>query len=160
MIGKSCSCPIAAVKCRRALTTLFLGFAIAALASVGCGGPKLVNAGGKVTYKSSPVPGASLTFVPDAGGPPVIARTDEQGRFTVTTEGQPGAAVGSYKVAITAVRQKRPVSDAEAVGMTSAQIEANHETLIPIEYNNLITSRLTATVSEDPAANEFTFDLK
>ena len=40
---------------------------VVALLSIGCGerGPKLVEAGGTVTYKDKPVPGASLTFVAD-----------------------------------------------------------------------------------------------
>ena len=44
--------------------------------------------------------------------------------------------------------------------MSTAQIEANHEQLIPVKYNNLITSGLTANVADDPQANAFTFDLK
>jgi hypothetical protein len=44
--------------------------------------------------------------------------------------------------------------------MTSEQIAANHETIIPVKYNNLITSGLTATVGKDPAGNEYTFELK
>jgi hypothetical protein len=63
-------------------------------------------------------------------------------------------------VAITAVRQKRQVSDAEAVAMTSEQIYANHESVIPVKYNNMDISGLTAKVSEDPAANEYKFDLR
>ena len=137
------------------------GIVLVALTSLGCeGGPKLVKAGGTVKYKSAPLPGADIVLVPDESGFPSIARTDDQGRFTVTTSGRPGAPVGSYKVAITAVRQKRAVSDAEAVGMTSDQIAANHETLIPVKYNNLVSSGLTATVSDDPAKNDFMFDLK
>ena len=128
----------------------------------GCGerGQKLVKSSGVVTYKGKPLPEASVTFVPTEGGLPSIGRTDPSGRFELTTSGRPGAPLGSFDVAISAVRQKRPVSPGEAASMTTAQIEANHEQLIPQKYNNLITSGLTATVVDDEKSNEFTFDLK
>lgn len=123
-------------------------------------GPKFVNAGGLVTYKSTPLAGADVVLVPEAGGMPSFGRTGDDGRFAIQTSGRPGAPIGAYQVSVTAVRQKRAVSAAEAVGMTNEQIAANHETLIPVKYNNLITSGLTATVSDDPASNDYTFDLK
>jgi hypothetical protein len=134
---------------------------LAALATIGCGdgGPRLVKAGGTVTYLGKPLPGADVVFVPNEGGLPSIGRTDDQGRFSLLTSGKAGAPIGSHQVSVTAVRQKRAVSPSEAVSMTSEQIAANHETLIPVKYNNLITSELTATVSTDAAANEFKFDL-
>jgi len=160
MSGESLLGITAAAKRRHGLTTCCWVIVLAGLIS-GCSNePQLVPAGGTVTYQNKPVPGADVVFVPDAGGAPVIGRTDEQGRFSLTTDGQPGAFAGSYQVAITAVRQIREVSAAEAVAMTSEQIYANHETLIPIKYNNLITSGLKATVSEDPAKNEYVFELK
>jgi hypothetical protein len=135
-------------------------FLVLALAA-GCNdGPRLVKAGGVVKYKGAPLPGADVVFVPDAGGLPSIGRTDESGRFTLSTSGRPGAPPGPYKVSVTALRQKRAVPEAEAVSMTSEQIAANHETLIPVKYNNLITSGLTATVGEDAAKNDYLFDLK
>ena len=135
---------------------------LTALVIAGCGdgGPKLVKAGGAVKYKDAPLAEADVVFVPDEGGQPSIGRTDEDGRFTLQTSGRPGAPVGMHKVSITAVRQKRAVSPSEAVGMTTEQIYANHETLIPVKYNNLITSGLSATVSDDAAKNEFGFELK
>lgn len=135
---------------------------LAAVALIGCGdgGPRLVKAGGVVKYKDAPLAGADVVFVPEDGGLPSIGRTDEQGRFALMTSGRPGAPIGAYKVSVTAVRQKRAVSPAEAVSMTSEQIAANHETLIPVKYNNLISSGLTATVDKNPAANEVTFELQ
>jgi len=136
-------------------------FLLVAILAVGCeGGPKLVKAGGVVKYKDAPLAEADVVFVPDAGGLPSIGRTDQQGRFTLLTSGREGAPLGDHKVSITAVRQKRPVPPGEAVGMTTEQIYANHETLIPIKYNNLISSGLTATVGKDAAANEYSFELK
>lgn len=137
------------------------GLVLVALVCLGCGGgPKLVKAGGTVKYKGAPLPKASVVLVPNDGGSPSIGSTDEAGRFTISTMGRSGAPVGSYKVAITAVRQKRAVSESEAIGMTSEQIAANHESLIPAKYNNTISSELTATVSNDPSKNDYTFELQ
>lgn len=148
---------------RRTLrTTCFGGGLLVALLSMGCGdsGPKLVEAGGTVSYKGKPLPDASLVFVADGNAPTGMARTDEQGKFKATSEGRPGLVVGVYKVAITASRQKREISDAEALTMTAEQIEANTEYLIPKTYGSLLTSDLTATVTKDPAKNSFIFDLQ
>lgn len=140
----------------RALLVLFVFW----IAGCGDGGPKLMKAGGVVTYNGAPLAEADVVFVPDAGGQPSIGRTDKEGRFTLQTTGKPGAPLGDHKVSVTAVRQKRAVPPGEAVGMTSEQIYANHETLIPVKYNNLISSGLSATVTDDPAKNEFSFELK
>lgn len=138
-----------------------LGLSLSSLLLVGCdSGPKLVKAEGSLTYKGKPVSEADVVFVPDAGGAPVIGRTDQEGKFVLTTDGKQGAYVGSYKVAVTAVRQKRKVDEAEAVAMTSAQIAANHESAIPIKFNNTISSGLTAQVSDDPTANRIELNLK
>ncbi|MCA9133581.1 MAG: carboxypeptidase regulatory-like domain-containing protein [Planctomycetales bacterium] len=129
--------------------------------SIGCdSGPKLVEANGTVTFRDKPVPGADVIFVPDAGGAPVIGRSDEQGHFSLTTDGKEGAYAGTYKVAVTAVRQIREVDEEEAARMSTAQINANHESLIPAKFNNTISSGLTATVSENPEENQIALELK
>ncbi len=148
------------MRCWR-ITALFPGLALVVLALAGCGGgPKLVKAVGVVKYKNAPVPNADLIFMADDGTMPSVGRTDDEGRFTVCTGGRDGAPVGSYKVGIIAAKNKRPVSEAEAAAITSEQIAANRIDLIPIKYNNHISSGLTATVSENPDENNFTFDLK
>jgi hypothetical protein len=123
-------------------------------------GPKLVPVTGIVKYKSAAVPGADVVFVPEGDGQTAIGRSDEQGRFTLMTGGRPGALTGSYTVSITAARPKRTVSEAEAVAMSSEQIAANREDLVPVKYNNPISSGVTAKVEADAKANEFVFDLK
>jgi hypothetical protein len=123
-------------------------------------GPKLVPAGGIVKYKGAPLPEANVVFMSDASSYPSLGRTDAQGRFTLSTAGKPGALPGAYRVAITAVKQLRPVAPGEAASMTTEQIEANHVKLIPAKYNNHHSSDLTADVAEDPKANEYVFDLR
>ncbi|MCC6511348.1 MAG: hypothetical protein IT423_19760 [Pirellulaceae bacterium] len=127
----------------------------------GCdSGPQLIPASGVVTLRGQPIADADVVFVPDAGGAPVIGRTDDAGKFKLNTNGEDGAYAGSYKVAVTAVRLKKEVTENQALSMTNEQIAANHVSAVPIKYNNTISSGLTATVSEDPKANNFTLDLK
>lgn len=127
----------------------------------GCdSGPRLVPAGGVVKYRSALIPGADVIFVPVGDGQTAIGRTDEQGKFRLTTDGRPGALTGAYNVAITAARNKREIPEAQMVNMSSEQIAANREDLVPITYNNFLSSQLTATVAEDEKANDFLFDLK
>lgn len=145
--------------CRNSLFRTLM--VLIAATTIGCdSGPKLIGVGGTVKYQGKPVPGADVVFTPDAGGAFALGRSDEEGKFTLATDGKSGALVGSYKVAVTAVRQKKAVKESEAVGMTDAQIAANHEPLVPRKYNNTILSGLTATVGEDASANQFDFDLK
>jgi hypothetical protein len=160
MSGKSSSYPMAGAKaCHRMRTFPFV--LLAALISVGCSrGPKLVSASGTVEYQGKPVPGANVVFVPDAEGQPATGTTDDQGRFTLTTSGSPGARLGSYKVTVRAVKAIRKISDEEFLHMTPEQANALHESLTPQKYANVITSGLTATVKDDPAANQFTFKLE
>ncbi len=129
--------------------------------AAGCNrGPKLVPAGGVVKYRNAIIPGADVIFVPVGDGQTAMGRTDEQGKFHLLTGGQPGVLPGAYNVAITAARNKRDIPEAQAVAMSSEQIAANREDLVPIKYNNPLSSELTATVAEDEKANEFLFDLK
>jgi hypothetical protein len=131
------------------------------LVPIGCDrGPRLVPADGIVKFKNAAIPGADVVFVPEGDGQLAIGRTDDQGHFTLMTSGRPGAIIGAYKVSITAARPKRAVSEAEAVAMSSEQIAANREDLVPVKYNNPVSSELTATVTKDVAANKFEFDLK
>ena len=70
----------------------------------GCGGsdrPSLAPASGIVTLNGEPVEGASLTFVPVAGGRPGSGVTDAQGRYSIKTyEDASGATVGEHKVSV------------------------------------------------------------
>lgn len=82
-----------------------LYFVLVPLILVGCGGgsdrPSLAPASGIVTLNGEPVEGASLTFIPVAGGRPGSAITDAQGRYTIKTyQDAPGAITGEHKVAV------------------------------------------------------------
>ena len=114
-----------------------------------------------VTYKGSPVQGASVTFI-DQSDKPIVATgmTDAQGKAVLKTyvDGD-GAVLGSHKVLI---------SKMEAVGGQSVDVDdpkydpnAPPSTVkyhLPQKYS-LNTSGLTAEVSAS-GPSEFTFDLK
>lgn len=133
------------------------GVFVLAVAIAGCGGdrPTLANAGGKVTYNGSPLEGATVTFIPDSG-PAAVGRTEADGTFTLKTRGQPGAAVGPGKVAITAVEQLIEYEGDEEP--SDEELEKMSKWLIPEKYGHILTSELTATV-EEGEDNHFPFDL-
>ncbi len=75
--------------------------ALIALSLVGCGsdGPDLALVTGTVTYKGKPVEGGSLEFIPEAGGRPSMAITDETGQYAVYyTKDKPGAVIGKHTI--------------------------------------------------------------
>jgi len=131
---------------------------IIAVCLAGCGSkePPLFEGSGSVSYRGETVPQANVVFISEDGGSMSIGITDDQGKFTLTTRGRPGALAGSYKVGVAAVRLKGPVFP----GMTEEQILANEEVVIPRRFGNAKLSGLTASIGEDPTQNVFQFNLK
>src|SRR5262249_38277028 len=65
------------------------------------------------TYKGTPVTNASIRFMPESGGRPSAAETDEEGRFTLSYDhNHDGALVGKHKVWVIP-RNRRPTTPAE-----------------------------------------------
>ena len=89
-----------------------LALSAIALAASGCGpgGPRLYKAGGTVTYKKAPLPGAQVTFSYDDGNF-ASGYTDAAGKFTLTYLNNPaGARAGKCKVSVS----KKPGSTYKA----------------------------------------------
>jgi len=141
---------------------------------VGCSDTLTVApASGTVVYQGKPVAGATVVFQSE-GGPPAIATTDEQGRFSMNTQGRDGVLPGKAKVTISLVEATEvgnpnavmdgdiPSDDPAAfeASLTSADLAAmaRARSLIPQKYNHFQTSGLTAdvVVGQD---NEFHFEL-
>lgn len=133
--------------------------ALAALASlIGCSDElPLADAGGVVTYKGKPVPGATITFMSE-DGPLAIGTTDQSGRFELNTLGRPGAAIGRHGVAVSLMKDDREITPAEAETMKTEDLNRIRKSLIPAKYAHPRTSGLEATVGED-SDNRFTFEL-
>ncbi|KAA5545436.1 carboxypeptidase regulatory-like domain-containing protein [Roseiconus nitratireducens] len=67
----------------------------------GCGssGPELGQVTGVLTMDGEPVKNGSIEFIPEAGGRPSLALTDEQGRFEVYyLPNVPGALTGTHRI--------------------------------------------------------------
>lgn len=138
-------------------TIRLLGLSAVLVTAVGCGddGPPMAEAGGIVTYNGAPLEGATVVFQP-ASGPLAVGTTDAEGNFELITGGEPQAAVGPGKVAITAVEQLIVVEGREP---TAHELANMSRTLIPEKYGHVTTSGLTAEVKADEE-NELKFDLQ
>lgn len=133
---------------------------------------KTYKATGKVTMNGAAVASAMVTFSPSGQQPAATARTDNDGKFALTTyDPGDGAAEGEYKVMVTkegAPANAGPVGhDPNKPPSGSAMHSARQATggsaaaagLLPAKYNSSTTTDLNATISNS-AANDFTFDLK
>jgi hypothetical protein len=125
-----------------------------AVGLVGCGGktkaPELTEAEGVVTVNGQPLPNAQVTFTPTASGVSgqAIARgvSDDQGRYRLTCDGQPGAVVGENVVTITEGPTPDDVrgEDGQAKYKEFAAKLKNRP--IPAIYANVAKSPLRVTV--------------
>lgn len=139
----------------------------------GCGGggaegdadrPARTPASGKVTYKGSPVEGATVVLSPSSeGGKPASGLTDASGMFKLRTfETDDGAIAGEYKVTVTklkasassTVSEDDPNYDPEA-----ADDEAGPEHLLPEKYSSAASTDLTATIPAEGEVTDLNFDL-
>jgi len=66
----------------------------------GCG-EKIVPVEGQVTLDGQPVPGATVTFTSEDGKNVYSGLTDDNGKFSLSSNKGTGAAPGSYKVTVT-----------------------------------------------------------
>lgn len=82
--------------------------------SSGTNGPKLAPADGTVTYKGSPLAGATVMFVP-AKGPVAMGITDVNGKFRLATGTIRGAVIGPVTVSITAMSASENTSGMDAI---------------------------------------------
>lgn len=143
----------------------------AASGLVGCGGtdrgklPDTVPAKGTVTYKGTPVTGATVTFVADGEAPSAFGKTDESGSFELTSFNVgKGAVPGQYRVTITKYTDSEPAdvasveSDDYVPPELGTELSAGPTNLVPEKFAKPETSELTATVTED-GENDFKFDL-
>lgn len=145
---------------------------LAAIVVAGCGdgGPKLVPAGGTVKYKGKPIAGATVSLLYEDGNM-ASGVTNEEGKFTLTTGGRPGAPMGKAKVSVAKVQTtdvggKSPAEltprDMASMfakskeAMKTAAAEKKDE--LPAKYSNPDTSGLVADVQAKD--NDFLFELQ
>ena len=142
--------------------TTLIGLCI--LASIGCGNTdnRYTKVEGTITYKGTPVDGATVTFLPvDESGESASGKTDAGGKFSLTSvqaiEGGRGVLPGEYRV-IVSKRESPPSMPEGAVSSSSAPPAPRAKELLPEKYMQPGTSDLQATVNSGKN-NPFDFEL-
>jgi hypothetical protein len=103
-----------------------------ALALAGCGGGP-VSVEGKVTMNGKALPGATVVFIPEAGGPEAGAQTDEDGNFRLTGTKTEGVTPGDYRVTVSKKEWPPGMTPPEPAKMTFASVKLMRET-VPLMY--------------------------
>jgi hypothetical protein len=133
-------------------------------AVAGCGGKRVAEVSGKVTYKNQPLPDGTVTLMAQ-DGQPYSAQIQADGTFTISN-----VPVGPAKVVVTS---RAP--DEAGKGKAGAQGEGRstlvqrsepekdkggkqNSSRIPLDYNNFDTSGLTAQV--EAPVTQLNLDLK
>lgn len=154
-----------------------LSVCLLSLCSFGCGGSSagrvdVYPVTGTVKFNGAPVIGAFVSFTPQEGQPAATGRTDDSGKYSLTTyEGSDGAAAGNYAVIVMKFNSgSAEAGDTEAGHITdaNAQAQASHsakdaaggdDDLLPPSYADKATTPLKAAVKSS-GENVFDFELK
>ena len=146
----------------------WVGLLLLGSAVVGCGssGPRLEAVDGSVLLDGEPVAGATVTFVPAAGGLLATAITSTDGGFTMLTQvpgqgAQPGVVAGDYAVTIVKVERPAgedvPENDPSYIAPTNESRPRQPTYLVPAGYGEQERSGLSATIVS--GGNKVTFEL-
>ena len=145
---------------------LFAGSMLFVAAFAGCGGSgdeiEVAEVSGVVTLDGKPLPNAIVTFVPKAGGPSGVGKTDAEGKYQLATVDELGAVLGEHMVSIVCVPE--PTAGPEVAHGEDYQKEvertSNYKpkpvTKVPERYN--MQTELVEKVEE--GSNTINFDLK
>lgn len=141
---------------------------------VGCGGTstpppaKVYPVSGVITYKGKPVVGADVTFSNQESNRAAFGRTDDEGRYELTTFSQNDGAVEG-KSLVTVAKFVAPVTttpeasveseDYEPPGFTKEEPVQKQQSEFPQKYSSAQTSGLFANV-QPVDGNTFDFELK
>lgn len=126
--------------------------------------PQLAPTTGIVTYKGTPLAGATISFIssdPDKGNLPGVGSTDTEGEYRIQTYNRDGAVVGNHKVVIVAIDENSLARDPKS----GAPLPRMHPkwkppvSRIPDRYGHPESSKLTAEVVES-SSNQFDFHLE
>ena len=139
-----------------------------AAALAGCGGGGELDVGevqGVVTLDGKPLPNAVVTFVPKAGGPSGVGKTDAEGKYQLLTVNERGAVIGEHMVSIVCVPETPAAAEsyssddpryAEAMAKRTNYKQAKPVTKLPERYN--LQTELVEEV--ESGSNEINFELK
>ncbi|MFO0951898.1 MAG: hypothetical protein U0835_12255 [Isosphaeraceae bacterium] len=141
---------------RRHAACLLAGMT-AVLITAGCsdeGGPKTMRVWGKVTVDGAPLDEGTIDFVSSDGSPPAQGQI-KAGEYDIAKPAGP-VATKVYRVEISALKDfGKPLRN--VMGDAEPTMQPKINTIAP-EYN--VESKLTVTVSDDSAKNNFDFAVK
>jgi len=133
----------------RAMALVFSLVAVCVLIT-GCGSaaPKIVPVSGTVTILDAPLPYGTITLYPDAAKGNAsklqpLGTIGADGKYTLTTDGKPGAPVGSYLVTVSSVKPSQP-GEYKPPEFAASQ-----------DYLDQTKSGLTLDVVENPAPGAY-----
>ena len=118
-------------------------------------GIRLYPATGTVMLDGKPVANASVTFNPallPSFGKLATGKTDQQGRFTIYTDGRPGAGVATYTVTVFAQEEgstsgpNGSLSASPADPATRQSLRKQPKLLVPERYTTPVESDLSVGV--------------
>lgn len=108
------------------------------------GPPPLVTYSGQIFYKGQPLTGGGVFTEPlNSKLIGAVGGLEKDGRFTLMTNGEPGAYVGKHKLAVSVMSGGSPPSP-----------------LIPGRYTQIHTTPLIIEVHADPAKNKAEFKVE
>lgn len=119
---------------------------------IGCGpaDTRLYPVSGRVSLEDSVIEVGTVSLYPDAAGANFVSTgtISSDGTYSITTDGKPGAPLGTYRVAIT---PQAPT------GVANSRFVAR--SLIPIRYGNPTDSKIVIDVVAVPATGAYDFKL-
>jgi len=142
----------------RIFSTLLLCLPLLAITTTsGCGGrslPKTVPAEGVVTLDGNPVADATLTFISESHIHHSTGNTNAEGKFSMRAfPEKTGAVPGTYKVEIS-----KSVQGTASSTNPDEPVTLNLRNELPGKYASMVTSGLTASVSEE-GSKDMKFEL-
>lgn len=136
-----------------------------ALVLAGCGGgdtPTTYPVSGVVKYDGKPLANVAITFYP-AEGRPASGRTNEQGKFILTTfSPDDGAVAGEHRVTITPAAADAPVEPGADIitDASSYAMPDPRKAGIPQEYMDQTETPLQVKIPDDVKDGEITLEVK
>ena len=142
------------------IASISLAFWMAVICLSGCKSksspPTIVEAEGKLMLDDNPLKRVRVRFVPVGDYEQEYSAfgvTDDDGKFTLTCHGRPGAAAGDNVVVLEEseapdhLRGKGRIDEKERLELNKYYKELGSRP--PAKYSNMATSTLTVTVSPD-----------
>ena len=90
-----------------AIAVVALG-SILGLSAIWLREPELVPVTGRVLYQGEPLSEGFVVSLPIRGGLSALSKLDDEGRFDLSTNGVPGAAVGTHRMTVQAYTREMP----------------------------------------------------